>query len=138
MAGTFLIDKSAFARFGKPAVREVLEPLHLAGRLAVCGAVEVEMMYSARSKDDAERIRSGLEGFDWLATPDEIWDRALDVQEELVRTGSWRAVSLPDLVIAATAERHHATVLHYDGDYDLIAGVTGQPTQWVVPAGTAD
>jgi hypothetical protein len=23
-------------------------------------------------------------------------------------------------------------VLHYDGDYDLIAHITGQPAQWVV------
>ena len=27
------------------------------------------------------------------------------------------------------------TVLHYDSDYDLIADVTGQPVQWVVPRG---
>ncbi len=30
------------------------------------------------------------------------------------------------------------TVLHYDADYDRIGAVTGQPTEWVVPAGTAD
>jgi hypothetical protein len=29
-------------------------------------------------------------------------------------------------------------VLHYDADFDLIAAVTGQPTEWVVPAGLAD
>jgi hypothetical protein len=28
------------------------------------------------------------------------------------------------------------TVLHYDSDYDVIAAVTGQPMQWVVPRGT--
>jgi hypothetical protein len=27
-------------------------------------------------------------------------------------------------------------VLHYDHDFDLIAAVTGQPTEWVVPAGS--
>ncbi len=46
------------------------------------------------------------------------------------------AVGLPDLLIAAIAERERVTVLHYDGDYELIAKVTGQPTQWVVPPGT--
>jgi predicted nucleic acid-binding protein len=46
-----------------------------------------------------------------------------------------RAVGLPDLLIAAVAERERVTVLHYDADYDLIAQVTGQPTQWVVPRG---
>ena len=47
-----------------------------------------------------------------------------------------RSVGLPDLLIAAVAERESAIVLHYDGDYDLIAEVTGQPMQWVVPRGT--
>lgn len=138
MATRYLIDKSALARYGKEIVRDVLRPLDGAGHLAVCGAVEVELLYSARSRADAERIRDNLSGFVWLPTPDEVWDRALEVQAELIDAGSWRAVSLPDLVIAATAERHRATVLHYDGGYDLIAAVTGQPTQWVVPAGTAD
>ncbi len=47
-----------------------------------------------------------------------------------------RAVGLPDLLIAAVAERESVTVLHYDSDYDFIAQITGQPMQWVVPHGT--
>jgi len=31
------------------------------------------------------------------------------------------------------AKPEHVTVLHYDGDYDLIAAVTGQPMRWVIP-----
>jgi predicted nucleic acid-binding protein len=138
MTAQYLIDKSALARYPRPAVRAVLEPLHTAGLLAVSGAVEVEVLHSARSKADAERIRDEMRGFDWLATPDEVWDRALEVQTRLVGTGTWRPVSMADLVIAATAERHGAVVLHYDGDFDMIAAVTGQPTRWVVPAGTAE
>jgi len=41
-------------------------------------------------------------------------------------------------LIAATAERHSVTVLHYDHGYDLMASVTGQEVRWVVPRGTAD
>ncbi|MFJ1931368.1 MULTISPECIES: PIN domain nuclease [unclassified Kitasatospora] len=108
------------------------------GRLALCGAVELEIMHSARSKADADRIREGLRGFDWLTTPDEVWDRAIEVQALLTAAGNWRVLSVADLVIAATAERHSVTVLHYDGDYDMIAAVTGQPTEWVVQPGTAD
>ena len=40
------------------------------------------------------------------------------------------------LVIGAVAERHRVSVLHHDGDFDLVAGVTGQRTEWVVPAGS--
>jgi predicted nucleic acid-binding protein len=138
MSHRYLIDKSALARYPKPAVRAVIEPLHNAGLLAVCGAVELEVLHSARSKADAERVRDEMRGFDWLPTPDEAWDRALEVQARLIGAGNWKALSVSDLIIAATAERHGATVLHYDGDYDMIATVTGQPVQWVASAGTAD
>jgi predicted nucleic acid-binding protein len=45
---------------------------------------------------------------------------------------------VPDLLAAAAAEDRGLIVLHYDGDFDLIAQVTGQPTQWVSPAATID
>ncbi len=138
MSERYLIDKSAFARFSKPTVRSVLKPMIVRGVVAICGAVELEIMHSARSKADAIQIREGLSGFDWLPTPDEVWDRAIEVQALLTAQGNWRALSVPDLVIAATAERYGATVLHYDGDYDMIAAVTGQSTEWVVPPGSAD
>ncbi len=51
-------------------------------------------------------------------------------------SGQIRAVGFADLLVAAVAERERVTVLHYDGDYDLIAHVTGQPMQWIVPRGT--
>ena len=44
--------------------------------------------------------------------------------------------AFPDLLVAAVAEREQVTILHYDSDYDLIAQITRQPTQWVVPSGT--
>lgn len=60
------------------------------------------------------------------------WQRA----RELWHRGQQRAVGLPDLLVAAVAERHRVTVLHYDKDFDLIAAVTGQPTTWVVAPGS--
>ncbi|WP_327317110.1 VapC toxin family PIN domain ribonuclease [Streptomyces sp. NBC_01235] len=99
-----LIDESALARYPKPAVRAVIDPLHDAEPPAVCGAVELEIPHNARSKADAERIRDEMRGFDWLSTPDEAWDRALDVQTRLIAVGNWKALSVSDLVIAATAE----------------------------------
>jgi predicted nucleic acid-binding protein len=47
-----------------------------------------------------------------------------------------RSVGLPDLLIAAVAERERVTVLHYDADYEIIAKVTGQAIRWVVPRGS--
>jgi hypothetical protein len=41
-------------------------------------------------------------------------------------------------LVAAAAERAALTVLHYDAGFDLIATVTGQPTEWVVPRDSVD
>lgn len=134
----YLLDKSALARWPKVTVAPVLDELSDRGLLAVCGAVEIEVVHSARSAKDAQRVRWLLRGFDWLAMPDEVWDRAIDVQVQALHKGNHRALSMADLLIAATAERHDVSVLHYDGDFDLITSITGQPTTWVVPPGTAD
>lgn len=75
---------------------------------------------------------------DYLRTDDGTFTRALEIQRHALNAGFHRALSLPDLLIAATAELNRRTVLHYDGDFDMIASLTGQPTEWVVPPGSAD
>jgi predicted nucleic acid-binding protein len=63
--------------------------------------------------------------------------RARQVQR-LLASRSQRGRKVPDLIIAAAAEQDRLVLLHYDSDFDLIAKVTGQPCQWVAPAGTID
>jgi predicted nucleic acid-binding protein len=58
-----------------------------------------------------------------------IEDRAIAVQTSLADRGQHRAPSVPDLVIAATAELADLTVLHVDKDFELIADITGQPLE---------
>ncbi len=53
-----------------------------------------------------------------------------------MKTGRHR-VPIPDLIIAAAAEAEGLVILHYDSDYEIIAEVTKQPVEWVVPRGTA-
>jgi hypothetical protein len=43
-----------------------------------------------------------------------------------------------DLLVAATAARYGAVLLHYDRHFDAIARVTGQPTEWLARRGTFD
>lgn len=59
----------------------------------------------------------------------------LEVQRQLALRSMTRAVGVPDLVIAAVAERHRVTVLHHDTDFEHVAAVTGQPVEWVVDPG---
>ncbi|WP_396820168.1 hypothetical protein [Mycobacterium simulans] len=50
---------------------------------------------------------------------------------------SGRGSSIPDLIIAATAELSGLTILHVDNDFDTITAVTGQPTTRLAFASTA-
>lgn len=138
MIARYLVDKSVWARMAKPAVRDAVSPLADRGLLGTCAVVEMEMLYSARNTQDRDRIRDHLRAFEWLAITDEVCQRAVEMQCSLIAKGNHRALSLADLIIAATAERHSVSVLHYDGDYDMIAAVMGLTTQWVVPPGLAD
>jgi predicted nucleic acid-binding protein len=138
MQDRYLIDKSALARWTKPGVKEVLKPLHERYLLAVCRTTEYEMVHSARDSAEAMRISTWLHAFDYLPTDDHVFARALAVQRHAVNAGFHRALSLADLLVAATAEANRLTILHYDGDFDMIASLTGQPSEWVVPPGSAD
>lgn len=132
-----LADTSALLRLRYAAVAAVLAPLIEAGLVATCGVIEFEVGWATRNCDEFDQVRADRDaGYEWLPTHDEDWRRALDVQATLWRRGRVRAVGFPDLLIAAVAERERVTLLHYDSDYDLIAEVTGQPTQWVVSRGS--
>ena len=58
-----------------------------------------------------------------------IEDRAVEIQSLLAARGQHRAPSIPDVLIAATAELAELTVLHMDKDFELIATATGQPVE---------
>jgi len=133
----YLADKSALSRLRDPSVAARLSPLIENGLVATCAAVELEVVYSTRSHDQYVNVSEGRRrGYEWLPMPDDVWDLALDTQRRLSATGQLRAVGIPDLLIAATAQRHGVTLVHYDADYDVVATITGQATEWVVPRGS--
>jgi predicted nucleic acid-binding protein len=107
------------------------------GLLARCGLTDLEFGVSARSSTD-HQILGALrrDALEHLITPDTVWERAWQVQEALTDQGLHRSVKVPDLIIAAIAEHHRVSVMHYDHDFDRIAAVTGQSVEWVVPAGS--
>lgn len=133
----YLADTSALARAHLSQVREVLQPLAAASRVATCAVIDLEVLYSARDPRDYRRVL-GLRRTNYQTLPvtRQICDRALQVQAILADTSRHRGASIPDLLVAACAEHHGATVLHYDSDYDLVASITGQPVRWVVPRGS--
>jgi predicted nucleic acid-binding protein len=138
MAGTiYLADTSAFVvRNRQPHVLRRLESLLADGRLVACQMTALEYLNNAPDPNGYEIVWRNLHGQRWIDVTTASMDRALAVHRMLAKTSQHRNFHLPDLIIAATAELNGATVLHYDADYDRIAAVTGQPTEWVVPKGS--
>ncbi len=134
---TYLADKSALTRREtRPRVREIVEPLLLAGEIATCGIIDLELLFSATSPAVYTELASVLRALPRVPVTEPIVDRALAVQALLAERSQHRAVPLPDLLVAACAESASLTVLHYDADFDRIAALTGQPTRWIVPRGS--
>ena len=132
----FLVDMSALARMPLEQVRRRLEPIIEAGEAATCSIVDLEVLYSTRGFEEHQSTRWRRElAYTRVPLTEDVFQRAIDVQGELARSGRHR-LPIPDLLIAAAAELARLIVLHYDADYDTIGEVTRQPMEWVVPRGS--
>jgi predicted nucleic acid-binding protein len=138
MAGPiYLADTSVFVLQGRhPQVRRRFETLLAEGRLAGCQMTALEYLNNAPDPKSYEILWKALRGHRWMDVTAQAMDRALATHRALAAASQHRHFRLPDLIIAATADVHGATVLHYDADYDRIAAITGQPIEWVAPKGS--
>lgn len=129
----WLVDKSAYARMqARQAVTVEEWNARIEGGLVRLSTVtRLEFGFSVRS-GQAGREAFGLPPLSLMPiehlTP-AMEDRAWEVQMLLADRGRHRAPSIPDLLIAATAEKAGLTVLAVDKDFDLIAEITGQPVE---------
>jgi predicted nucleic acid-binding protein len=138
MAGQiYLADTTVWVLRGRDReIHDRFGALVAEGRLAACQMTALEHLNNAPSPKAYEDVWGVLHGVRWIDVTTPALDRALAVHRELGAASLHRNFRLPDLIIAATAELNGATVLHYDSDYDHIAKITGQPTEWVVPRGS--
>jgi predicted nucleic acid-binding protein len=128
---SWLIHKSALVRLGvSPDAAEWADRIER-GLVRIATVTRLELGYSARSGPE---LRAGLRQPPLTSMPVEyltpaIEDRAVEVLALLADRGQHRAPSLPDLIIAATAELATLTILHLDKDFEIIADITGQPVE---------
>lgn len=130
----WLIDKSALVRLELSDDPDLWANRIERGLVHISNLTRLEIGYSAQTADLARRE---FRDPPLAAMPVEyltpaIEDRALEVQLLLADRGHHRGPSIPDLIIAATAELTGLTVLHVDKDFDTIAAVTGQPATRLV------
>ena len=135
MALTFLVDTSAITRLSDAGVRERFEEMVLSRSVAVSRLAALELGFSARHATEWDDIQKSLHHMTILDSHDDDTRQALLIQRELSVRGL-RGRKIVDLLVASTALRTGLTVMHYDQDFDHIASVTGQPTQWIAPRGS--
>ena len=132
----YLGDASALARLNQCEIAIRLEPLLESGLVARCTPTDLEAGFSSRSPSLHRIMRDLRSAWPFVPMDQGVLDRAVEVQDSLADRSQQRGVKIADLLIAAAAEAADLVVLHYDHDFDVIAGITGQPTEWIVPAGT--
>jgi len=127
----WLIDKSALVRLAdSPDAAEWAVRIER-GLVRISTVTRLEVGYSARS---GPGLRADWRRPPMSAMPVEyqtpaIEDRSVEVLTLLADRGEHRAPSIPDLIIAATAELSGLTVLHVDKDFEIIARISGQPLE---------
>jgi predicted nucleic acid-binding protein len=127
----WLIDKSALVRLAGSPDAALWAGRIERGLVRIATVTRLEVGYSARSGAD---LRAGFQRPPLSAMPAEyqtpaIEYRAAEVLALLADRGQHRAPSIPDLIIAATAELTGLAVLHVDKDFEIIASITGQPLE---------
>lgn len=131
---THLLDNSVYARLGHPTIGRLFLELQEEGKLGRCGIFELEALFGARRPRDVHQAL--VRALPLVPTHQADFDRAAEVMLLLAAGGQHRAVGAADLVLAAVAERADLAVLHYDRDFESIAGVTGQRVEAIVPVGS--
>lgn len=132
------IDTSAWHHRQHEVVKARWLELLAADQLAICDQVRLEILFSARSHPDYQALAEELGGLHEMTMDGATFRRALEVQARLAATGGLhhRSVTIADLLVAAAAEAGGLAVWHYDEDFDRIAEITGQQTEWVAPRGS--
>lgn len=136
----WLIDKSAYARLDRTPDSDLWASRIARAMVQISSVTRLEIGFSFRNFDQASREVSTppLLTMPIAYLTPAIEDRAIEIQLLLTRSGHHRGPSIPDLLIAATAEKLGMSVLHADKDFDLIADLTGQPTEWLRIQGRDD
>lgn len=127
MSVELLLDNSAWARLGdarlpQQRVNEIAQMLEQ-GRVATCLPFLLEAGYSARNARDHRDLIDELLTLPEVRIDEAAERRAVDAQRQLARAGHHRMAPV-DLILAALADLNDLGILHYDGDYDVLAART--------------
>jgi predicted nucleic acid-binding protein len=84
--------------------------------------IELELLGGTRSEKEYLRLKSRLDPFYYIETDKALWDLSSKLAFDLKRKG----ISVPyaDIVIAASALKEKATLVHAESHFDTISDHT--------------
>jgi len=142
LSACWLLDNSAWARLHLATLTEArraeIAGRFTTGRLHTSLPFLLEAGVSARDAADWAQLARDLDALPEAPIDAVVERRAREAQQDLARVGLHRAIPPVDILLAAVAERHRLTLLHYDHDFDRLQGHTGLELagEWLAPAGS--
>jgi predicted nucleic acid-binding protein len=118
-----LIDTSAWLFALKkdfhPVIKERIGQLLVESDVAICGMIALELLGGTRSEKEYLRLKSRLDSLLYIESDKLMWDISSKLAFDLKRKG----ISFPyaDVVIAASALKERAILVHADSHFDSIA-----------------
>jgi len=118
-----LIDTSAWLFALKkdfhPVIKGRIEQLLEESDIAICGMIALELLGGTKSEKEYLRLKSRLDSLFYVESDKLLWDLASRLAFDLKRKG----LSIPyaDIVIAASALKEGAVLIHADAHFDSIA-----------------
>jgi predicted nucleic acid-binding protein len=118
-----LIDTSAWLFALKkdfhPVIKGRIEQLLVESDIAICGMIALELLGGTKSEKEYLRLKSRLDSLFYVESDKLLWDLASRLAFDLKRKG----LSIPyaHIVIAASALKEEAVLIHADAHFDSIA-----------------
>lgn len=124
MSFRILPDSSAWIRFFRDAADEtglkLRKLIEVEADLCLCGPVVTEVLQGITNDKYRRRVFDIFQAPDYLETNRETFEFAAEIYRTC-RAKGFTIRSTQDCIIAATAIKHDAHLLHQDRDYDTIA-----------------
>ncbi len=120
----FLLDTSIWLEVlpperGSSSIRDRVDSLLSADRVASTGMVRLELLGGARSQREWDRLRDLLSALHLLPVTEDHWQEAAQMGFQLRRQGV--TVPFTDLLIGAVTITSGAVLVHRDRHFDFIA-----------------
>ena len=118
-----IVDTSAWIDSFRPSANQSLsllvKDLILQDRVLLPGIIRAELLRGTKTKKEFNRLAELLRGLTYLPALEEFWEKLSAFSFDLFRKGI--EVPLVDTYIALVCLENHASILHRDKHFDMIA-----------------